>query len=278
MGLLILNQCIKKQKNRELNVEMKIASWNINSIRARQDAVTDWINQYAPDVLCLQETKVKNEQFPKEAFEELGYHLYIHGQPAYNGVAFFSKHEMKDVVYGMPNQHDDDQQKRFIAGTVDGVHIINIYAPNGQAPDKPAFEFKERWYATLNEYLIQAMKNHEHVLICGDFNIAPHDDDVWNPEKLLGKCGFHPSEHEWFQGVMDLGLEDVVRQKIPDGKLYSWWDYRQGALRQDRGMRIDHILTTPALAKKCTNAEIDKNPRTGERPSDHVPVIGDFDV
>ena len=255
---------------------MKIVSWNVNSIRARHDIVCDWLAGHQPDLLCLQETKVKNEDFPEEAFANLGYTLYIHGQPAYNGVAFFARGEVTDVVYGMPNQHDEGQQKRFLAGTFGGVNVVNIYAPNGQSPDAPAFGYKRQWYETLNVYLQDAVKKHEKLLICGDFNIAPSDDDVHDPKKLLGTCGFHPEEHAWLADVVDKGLVDVVRQHQPAGKLYSWWDYRQGAIDKDRGMRIDHILTTPTLAAQCTAAYVDKEPRLLDKPSDHAPVVGEF--
>lgn len=255
---------------------MKIVSWNVNSIRARHDIVTEWLDGHKPDLLCLQETKVKDEDFPQQAFADRGYNLYIHGQPAYNGVAFFAKAPVESLVYGMPGQHDDGQQKRFIAGTFGGVHVINIYAPNGQTPEAPAFAYKRDWYVTLNAYLEKAVKDYKHVLICGDFNIAPSDDDVHDPKKLLGTCGFHPEEHVWFGQVMGKGLTDVVRQHQPAGKLYSWWDYRQGALEKDRGMRIDHILTTPALAVHCTAAYVDKEPRLLEKPSDHAPVVAEF--
>jgi exodeoxyribonuclease-3 len=255
---------------------MKIVSWNVNSIRARHDHVRDWLAGHAPDLLCLQETKVRDEEFPLQTFGDMGYTCHIYGQPAYNGVAFFAKGEVQQLVYGLPGQHDDGQQKRFIAGTYNGVHVVNVYAPNGQSPAAPAFAYKRAWYQALTAYLQQAVKAHAHVLLCGDLNIAPAEDDVHDPAKLLGTCGYHPDEHVWLNSVMDTGLVDVVRQRHGAGKLFSWWDYRQGALERDRGMRIDHILTTPTLANRCAEAYVDKEPRLLEKPSDHAPVVAVF--
>jgi exodeoxyribonuclease-3 len=255
--------------------EMKVTSWNVNSIRTRLDHVLNWIDEHQPDVLCLQETKVRNEQFPLDAFKERGLNVYFHGQPAYNGVALITPHTMEDVENGFP-EGDLFDQCRVISGTLNGVRIVNVYAPQGDNPESPKFEMKEVFYKRLKTYLEEKHTPSEDVLICGDFNIAPEARDVDDAEKRAGKCMFHPLEHEWYGALLNWGLQDSFRLFSEEEGLFSWWDYRMNSFKRNLGVRIDHVLVTDSLAKKAISAEIDKEPRALEKPSDHVPVSTTF--
>lgn len=261
-----------------MSSSVTLASWNVNSVRARLDGVLAWLDHARPDVLCLQETKVENAQFPLQPFADLGYHIEIYGQKTFNGVAILSKLPLGDVRFGFGDGPDDplDQPKRLISATVAGVRVLNLYAPNGQTPDAEAFVFKQHWYARLRRYLETHHRPDEAVLLCGDFNIAPADLDVHDPDKLRGTCGFHPDEHTWLNQLMAWGLVDPFRQQHPGEKAFSWWDYRENSFRRDKGMRIDYILTTPTLAGRCTATAIDRAPRGFEKPSDHTPVLATF--
>lgn len=256
---------------------MKIATWNVNSIRARMDHVLDWIRENQPDLLCLQEVKVQDSEFPKEPFEALGLHVYTHGQKSYNGVAFITPHELKAVEHGV-GVASLDGQKRLIMAKLHGVEVVNVYAPNGQDPESDKFIFKEEWYKALRELFDKRFNPHDKVLICGDFNIAPEDRDVHSPEKMLGRCGFHPLEHKWLKNFTDWGLKDAFRLHNDEEKIFSWWDYRQGAFAKNRGMRIDHIFVSKPLADVCVNTYIDDEPRKLEKPSDHAPVVTELDI
>lgn len=256
---------------------MKIATWNVNSVRARLEHVIDWIEENKPDVLCLQEVKVQDCEFPLDAFKDIGMNVYTYGQKAYNGVAFITPHTIDDVKYGMNNE-EFEGQKRLIMGKLNGINIVNIYAPNGQDEDSDKFVYKERWYTELKNLFENNFNKQDNVLICGDFNIAPKDIDVHSPEKMLGRCGFHPLEHQWLESFTSWGLTDIFRIQHKDEGLFSWWDYRHGSFAKNRGMRIDYILVSEPLVKKCVNTYIDTTPRKLEKPSDHAPVVVEIDL
>jgi len=250
---------------------MKIYSWNVNSIRARLEHTLLWLEKNQPDVLCLQEIKVQEDQFPLAEFTDKGWHVALAGQRTYNGVALISKQPLEDVRIGLGDAELDTQQ-RLIAGTCGDVRVLNLYAPNGKEVDSEPFAFKEKWYAKLAEYLQTHFKPTDKVLLCGDFNIAPADIDTWDPAEWVGKILFSEQEHAWLQTLLDWGLTDSFRHLHPTEQQFSWWDYRQASLRRNRGMRIDHVLLTQPLLAQCQEALIDKAPRTWDRPSDHTPV------
>jgi exodeoxyribonuclease-3 len=254
---------------------MRIASWNVNSIRSRLDQLTAWLARAAPDVLCMQETKVEDDLFPHEALAEVGYRAAILGQKTYNGVAIAAKLGLaiEDVK---KNLSDDapDAQRRLIAATIEGVRIVDVYVPNGQAVGTPAFAYKLEWLARLRRDLAAAHTPEQPILVCGDFNVAPEPIDVHDPAKWAGSVLFTDEERAALRAVCSFGLRDVFRDLHPrEAGLFSWWDYRMGAFRKNRGLRIDLALMTPALAARCRSVTIDKRPRELERPSDHAPVV-----
>ena len=250
---------------------MKIASWNVNSIRSRHDRVVDWLRHVQPDVLAVQETKVTDDQFPRAAFEAQGYHVEVFGQKTYNGVALFSREAPTEVVRGFS---DDGPQahRRLIAATVGGIRIVNVYVPNGQSVESEQFSFKLAWLARLRAFLDECAPADE-VVVLGDFNIAPDDRDVYDPEKWRGKVHFHPKEHEALARLIDWGLTDLYRDHHDEGEKYSWWDYRRLAFPRNAGLRIDLILGSAAVRARCTGCEIDREARKGPKPSDHAPVV-----
>lgn len=251
---------------------MRIATWNVNSIRSRLDRVLGWTAREQPDVLCMQEIKTVDELFPAAPFQELGYHVETFGQPTYNGVAILSRKPMADVVRGLPDD-PPDAQRRLIGATVGGVRILNVYVPNGQSPDSDKFFYKLEWLARLREYLDAAASPADPLLLLGDFNIAPDERDVHDPARWRGKIHFHPREHAALAGVMRWGLFDLFRKHHEEGGFYSWWDYRMLAFPKNHGLRIDLVLGTQAMLDRCTGSEIQREERKGEHPSDHVPVI-----
>ncbi|QKK01806.1 MAG: exodeoxyribonuclease III [Pseudomonadota bacterium] len=253
---------------------MKIASWNVNSLKVRLPQVQDWLTHHQPDALGLQETKLTDENFPAEAFSEVGYHAIFSGQPTYNGVALISRSEPLDIVRGIPDFGDD--QKRVIAATVDGVRIINLYVVNGKAVGSDKFEYKLRWLTAVRAWITGELSHHQRLVIMGDFNIAPDDRDVHDPAAWHEKILCSTSEREALQSMLELGLHDTFRLfDQPDG-VYSWWDYRAAAFRRGMGLRIDLILCSEGLRQACTTSWVDKEPRKHERPSDHAPVVAEF--
>jgi len=263
---------------------MKIASWNVNSIRARHDHVVNWLKTHNPDVLCLQETKVEDGQFPKAAFEDLGYTVTIYGQKAYNGVATLSRGPVSDIVSsiadltGFPPPFND--HARVLGVTYNGVRIYSVYAPNGQEPGAPAFEFKQQWFKNFAAYLKLHHTPDDLVALGGDFNIAPLEIDVADPKRMAKACGFTPEERAWLaEWQKCLDLVDSYRKLQPEGNAYSWWDYRSKAFERGRGgMRIDQWWVTPALASKLTSVGIDIDERGKDKPSDHTVIIVEVDV
>lgn len=254
---------------------MRVATWNVNSIRSRLDQLTAWMARSAPDVVCMQETKVEDDIFPRDALGEVGYQVVFHGQKTYNGVAIAAKFGMVvDDVERSLGDEVGDPQARLIAASIEGIRIVTAYVPNGQAVGSPAFGYKLEWFERLRKYLMARHTPDQEVLVCGDFNVAPEPIDIVDPKKSEGNILFHPDERAAFQRLCDWGMVDVFRAQHPgEAGLYSWWDYRMGAYRKNRGARIDHILCTKPLAARVTGAMVDKRPRELERPSDHAPVI-----
>ena len=259
---------------------MKIASWNVNSIRTRLEQLSAWLARAAPDVVCLQETKVEDERFPVDAIGEAGYRAIFSGQKGYNGVAILTRFGLVAEAPKLGLDGDDEAAgRRAIACTVDGVRIIGVYVPNGQAVGSPAFATKLDWFRRLRAELTTHHTPDEPLLLCGDFNVAPEAIDVYDPAAWDGHVLFHPDERAALRELQTFGLVDIVREKHADAAgLYSWWDYRQGRFRRNQGLRIDLALVTPKLAACCTAAEIDRRPRELEKPSDHAPVVVEFDL
>ncbi len=255
---------------------MKIATWNVNSLRVRLEHVTDWLKEAEPDVLGLQETKVTDDLFPAGAFEDLGYHVAYSGQPTYNGVAVISRAPPVDVVVDLNGF--DDPARRVLCATYGDVRVFNLYVPNGQSVGSEKYDYKLAWLEALDAHLRQDLKQHKHVVAVGDFNIAPEDRDVHDPVEWEGKILCSPPERAALGGILDAGLADTFRLFEQEEKSFSWWDYRQGAFRRNRGLRIDLILASTGLSAVCTGCSIDVAPRRLRRPSDHTPVVAEFSL
>lgn len=249
-------------------------SWNVNSIRVRRDQVRDWLEAHRPSVLGLQETKVPDENFPAETYEALGYHVLSNGQRTYNGVALIADRPGEDVVTELPGL--EDPQRRVLAATYDGIRVINLYVPNGKEVGSDKYDYKLEWLSCLRDWLAEETARHGHLVVMGDFNIAPSDEDVHDPEAWRGKVLFSEPEHEALDALLALGLKDSFRLFDQEAEQYSWWDFRTRAFRRNRGLRIDLVLASQALAANCRRAWIDIEPRRGERPSDHAPVGAEF--
>ena len=250
---------------------MKIATWNVNSLKVRLPQVLQWLSDNPVDVLCLQETKLTDDKFPLAEINAAGYQVVFSGQKTYNGVAILSRHLISDVVKNNPLFADE--QQRIIAATIEGIRIICAYIPNGQAPDTEKFDYKLKWLAALHTWLAQEQGQHARLALLGDYNIAPEDRDVHDPAAWLGQNLVSPPERAAFAQLLAMGLSDAFRLFEQPEKLFSWWDYRRMGFRLNRGMRIDHILLSPALTAQCSACVIDKTPRKWEQPSDHTPVI-----
>ena len=252
---------------------MKIVTWNVNSIRARIDHVLDWIEENDPDVVCLQETKVVDQEFPEDEFGDLDYDVCFMGQRAYNGVAIISRDEASKIQRNLPSD-SKEAQKRLIAATINGVRIINVYAPNGKELDSEPYAFKLDWYSRLRNHLDNDETVTEPTLICGDFNICPQDMDAYpNPGRAEGAIFLSEPEREAYQNMMNWGFEDAYRALYPEKIEYTWWDYRNAGFARNAGLRIDHFLLTPPLMKRLKDVRIDREVRSRENCSDHVPVI-----
>jgi exodeoxyribonuclease III len=260
--------------NREKN--MRIATWNINSIRARLEVLLNWLQQDGPDVVCLQETKVTDDLFPHEALAELDYAAAYTGQRTYNGVAILSRLPIDDVLLTLPDAPGLDE-KRFMAVTIQGMRVANVYVPNGQSVDSPKFAYKLAWLACLRTFLSTHHTSADDLVLCGDFNIAPEARDIYDPQGLDGEVLFHPDERAAFARLLEWGLGDTLRLHHEDAGLYSWWDYRGGAFRRNLGIRIDHILATPSLLRRCTAVTLERDLRRLPKPSDHIPVVATFE-
>ena len=253
---------------------MRLASWNVNSLRVRLGHLLDWLKEARPDVACLQETKTEDANFPVAELKDAGYHAVYCGQRSYNGVAILSRSEILDVAHGIPNFPDDP--KRCIAGTVDGIRIVCLYAPNGEAPGTDKYAYKLRWYEALARWMGDELGATPNLALLGDMNVAPEDRDVHNPKRWEGKIHVSEPEREALRKVMAVGFADSFRLFEQPEKQFSWWDYRLKAFERGWGLRIDLALLSPTLAKRCTASTIDITPRKRERPSDHAPVIVDL--
>lgn len=255
---------------------MKVATWNVNSLRVRLPQVLEWLGTARPDILALQETKLADDQFPLEQIEAAGYRAAYAGQKTYNGVATFSLVEPRDILTDVPGL--EDPQRRILAATYDDVRVINLYVPNGEHVESEKYGYKLYWLERLTEHIEEAIARHRHVVVLGDFNIAPEARDVHDPEQWEGRVLFSEAERAAFRRLLDLGLCDTFRLHEHGEGHYSWWDYRMGAFRRNRGLRIDHILASGALCEHVTDCHIDKAPRGWERPSDHTPVVAQFEI
>lgn len=249
---------------------IKIASWNVNSLKVRLDQVLEWLERSQTDILGLQETKLEDLVFPREAFEEAGFEVVYAGQKTYNGMAWISRFPMQDVVNALPGFIDE--QKRVLAATIAGYRCINFYIPNGQSLDSPKYEYKLAWLQAMLDFIAQERRQHEKLIILGDFNIAPDDLDVHDPKVWEGSVLVSPAERLAFQRLLGQGMHDALRHLHPQATIYSWWDYRAHAFRRGLGLRIDHILVSTGLLPEIAATGVDLEPRRHIRPSDHAPV------
>lgn len=255
---------------------MKIATWNVNSLRVRLPHLADWLAATPLDIVALQETKIPDEDFPSGEIEDLGLHAVFNGQRTYNGVALLARHPLTDVVPGIPGFEDD--QKRVIAATCNGVRVIDVYVPNGQSLDSEKYQYKLRWLRAMRDYVVAEQARHERLVVLGDYNIAPEDRDVHDPAAWEGSVHVSPAERAALEAMLDTGLEDCFRLFEQPEKAFSWWDYRRMAFRRNAGLRIDLILASPEMVRKCVACHIEKSLRKLERPSDHAPVVASFDI
>lgn len=253
---------------------MKIASWNVNSLKVRLEQVSDWLTHQQPDVLGLQETKLTDDKFPAAEIEALGYHVVFSGQPTYNGVALISKTPAKDVITEIPDF--EDEQKRVIAGTCGDVRVINLYVVNGKEVGSDKYEYKLKWLEAVHQWISQEARQHEKLVVMGDFNIAPDDRDVHDPKAWHEKILCSTPEREALGRLLALGLHDSFRLFPQPDETFSWWDYRAAGFRRNLGLRIDLVLCSEAMKDQCTTSYIDKEPRRLERPSDHAPAVAEF--
>jgi exodeoxyribonuclease III len=256
---------------------MKVASWNINSLRRRQDRLFEWLTRDHPDIVCLQEIKCSDDQFPEMALSAAGYRAVFHGQKSYNGVAILAREELRGREASLCDE-TDDPQARVIAATIGDVRVFSIYAPNGQAVGSEAFQYKLQWFDRLRACLAWAQQQFRSVFVCGDFNVAPDDRDVHDPALWRGAIMCSEPERAAFRSIEHLGFRDTLRIHHPQPGIFSWWDYRMLAFPKNRGLRIDAILASENLATRCTDAGVDREMRKGTEPSDHAPVWAEFSL
>ena len=255
---------------------MKVATWNVNSMNVRAPHVIEWLQANDPDVLVLQEIKQLTEKFPAADLDTIGYQSVASGQKTYNGVAVISKTPQTDPVYDLPGL--DDPQRRILASTIGDIRVVDLYIPNGSEVGSEKYDYKLAWLAALQKFLAAELQRHEKLIVLGDFNIAPADADVYDPEKWGDAILCSPAERRALADLIDLGLSDVFRKFDHPPETFSWWDYRAAGFRRNAGLRIDLILTSAAMTEHCTACYVDKEPRTWERPSDHTPVVAEFDL
>jgi exodeoxyribonuclease-3 len=254
---------------------MRLATWNVNSIGARLPRVLEWLAQKEPDVVCLQETKIA--EFPSEEIGKLGYEIAAHGINAWNGVAVLSRIGVADVSRGFPGEPGfPEPEPRAVGATCDGVRVWSVYVPNGRTPDSPHYTYKLDWLAALRTALADELGPHPDLAVCGDFNVAPADSDVWDPAAFIGSTHVTPAERAALGALRDLGLHDIVPRPMKGPNPFTYWDYRAGMFHKDMGMRIDLVYATGPLAARAGEAYIDREARKGKLPSDHAPVVVDF--
>jgi exodeoxyribonuclease-3 len=258
---------------------VRIATWNVNSLKARQERVEEWLRYARPDVLCLQETKLSDDAFPGLSFSALGYDSVHNGQGQWNGVAILSRVGISDPTNGFDDQHVDPYEgdARVIAATCDGVRVVSVYVPNGREVGTEFYDRKLVWLDTLHDWLAATQSPADDVVVLGDFNVAPEDRDLWSPKAFKGSTHVTPPERERVARLCEWGMVDVFRSRYDDSELFSYWDYRRGDFHEHRGMRIDLVLATTPLADRTRWIVVDRNARKGKQPSDHAPVIADFD-
>ena len=253
---------------------MKLATWNVNSLKVRLPHLTDWLAQARPDVLCLQELKLEDAKFPRAELQAAGYNCAFLGQKTYNGVAILARSPLLEVSAGIADFQDE--QKRVLAATVDGLRVICVYCPNGQSVGSEKYAYKLRWFAALGNYVAAESARHPLLALAGDFNVAPEDRDVHDPKAWEGQVLVSEPERAAWRALIALGLTDTFRLFEQPEKIFSWWDYRMLGFRRNAGLRIDHVLVSAELAKRCVASSVDKAPRKLERPSDHAPAIAEF--
>jgi len=255
-------------------MSFKIATWNVNSLRVRLPHVLEWLKTHQPDVLALQETKLPDDLFPIDEIREAGYECVFSGQRTYNGMAILSREKPQAIITDIPTLQDP--QRRVLGVTLQGVRIFNLYVPNGESVTSEKYLYKLDWLTHLTKYLSGELQKHAQVILLGDFNIAPENADVYDPDAWAGQVLFSEKERAALQAILNLGFKDCFRLFTQPEQSYSWWDYRMNAFKRNRGLRIDHVLASVPLASICQRCEVDKAPRGWERPSDHAPVIAEF--
>jgi exodeoxyribonuclease-3 len=259
---------------------LKLASWNVNSLKIRLPPLVDWLSRQAPDVVCLQETKVEDDKFPVLEIEAAGYRCAWSGQKTYNGVAILSRGPLANIATGIPGF--PDAQKRVIAASVgqaaDAIRVVCVYVPNGQAIGSEKYEYKLNWLAACRTWLEEELTRHPRLAMLGDYNVAPADEDVHDPKAWEGQVLFSVPEREAFKKLLALGLKDAFRLFAQNQKSFTWWDYRMNAFKRNLGLRIDHVLLSSELASLCRACSIDVAPRRLERPSDHAPVLAELQL
>jgi exodeoxyribonuclease III len=255
---------------------VKIATWNVNSIRARENIVLDWVEANDPDVLMMQETKIPDQEFPEDGFGDLDYDVVFHGQPTYNGVAIASHHEITDVVRGMPGD-DELAERRLLAATIEGIRIFCVYVPNGRQIGSETFRYKLDWLDRFTLFVQANLRPDQPAVIAGDFNIAPGDADVWDVERYHGALFATEDERSRFRKLIEWGFVDMVAHTTKEPHQFTWWDYRAGNFQKNRGLRIDHVLATKPIVERTTGVSIHRDVRAGLDPSDHVPVMLSLD-
>jgi exodeoxyribonuclease-3 len=255
---------------------MKVASYNVNSLRVRLPIVLRWLTDLEVDILCVQETKVQDVDFPADALDNIGYNYVFKGQKSYNGVAILSRHPIEHAVFGFHDEPRDEP--RLITAEINGIVIVNTYVPQGHLPDSEKFQYKLKWFGRLLDYFQRNLDPADTVLWMGDLNIAPKPVDVYDPQTLLGHVCFHPEVHRALEKVLDWGFVDVFRKHCDKAGEYTFWDYRlRDSLKRNLGWRLDHIMATAPLAQRSAACYIDKEPRAAERPSDHTPIVAELD-
>ena len=258
---------------------MLLVTWNVNSLKARMERVVPWLQEQAPDVLCIQETKMAQDAFPTEAFAELGYESVHVGEGRWNGVAILSRVGLDDVHAGFDDDDPPDPEARLVWATCGGVRVACCYVPNGRALDHDHYRYKLAWLERLKQNLVARATPDQPLVVTGDFNIAPDDRDVWDPAAFVGATHVSDPERQALEALVSWGLVDTFRRHHDEGGIFSWWDYRGGSFHKGEGMRIDLVLATEVLAERCQSVTVDRNARKGKpTPSDHAPVMATFDL
>lgn len=255
---------------------MRLATWNVNSLKVRLPQVIGWLQAHQPDVMCLQETKLEDVNFPERDIRAAGYHALFSGQKTYNGVAILTKTPANNPLTAVPGL--SDPQKRVLAANVDGVRVVCLYVPNGQSVDSEKYHYKLNWLAAVSAWLKDELAPSPRLAVVGDFNIAPDERDVHDPKAWEGQVLVSPPERKAFQDLLAVGLKDSFRLFDQPAQSFTWWDYRMNAFKRKMGLRIDHILVSDSLARHCRACTIDVDPRRAERPSDHAPVVVDLEI